>query len=148
MSRNGLKQNNQWISLSAENTVQIGRDIGRALTPNSVICLDGELGAGKTTLIKGIVQEVTGLPSDDVVSPTFVYLTPYRGLSGLTLYHFDLYRLKGIEDFLALGLEEYLAAGGVCCIEWSCRIDSFLPVGTKRIHLTHLGLEKRSISYA
>jgi tRNA threonylcarbamoyladenosine biosynthesis protein TsaE len=119
---------------SPEETHLFGKKIASSLEPNTVIALSGDLGAGKTTLIKGIVEGLSGNPLQ-VQSPTFVYLHIYS--AKFSIYHFDVYRLKNSEQFLALGFEEYFSAGGICLIEWSEKITSILPPNTSFIHLSH-----------
>lgn len=136
---------------SAEETSQFGRKFARSLGPGAILCFFGDLAAGKTTLIKGIVEELTGLSSDQVSSPTFTYLHIYPG-PAIHVYHFDLYRLRDEEEFLAMGFEEILRAQGdakgVCCLEWSERITALLPPDVIRITLSHLGENRRSIEVA
>jgi tRNA threonylcarbamoyladenosine biosynthesis protein TsaE len=90
------------------------------------LCFFGDLGSGKTTFIKGLVEEASGVSSHEVNSPTFSYLNIYSGPRG-TVYHFDLYRLRDVDEFLSMGFDEYMDAGGICCIEWSERIAQLLP---------------------
>lgn len=133
----------QHTTHSTEETLALGKTFAKQLRPNSIVCFFGDLGAGKTTLIKGIVSELTGCDPEDVLSPTFVYLNIYEGQT--SVYHFDLYRLKEAKEFVALGFEEYLCAGGVCCIEWSERIATLLPEGCFRIEMHHVAEEVRTI---
>lgn len=133
------------ITESAEETMALGHSWAHDLNPGDVLCLFGDLGAGKTTLIKGIVAALTSTAADHVCSPTFAYLNIYTG--AVSVFHFDLYRLEDTEAFLSLGFEEYLLGDGVCCIEWSERIETILPPHTRRITLEHAGEEKRSIIY-
>lgn len=133
------------ISSSAEETMAFGHELGKGLHPGAVVCLFGDLGAGKTTLIKGVVSALTPTPPQQVRSPTFAYLNIYAG--SCLVYHFDLYRLEDEEAFLSLGFEEYLLGEGVCCIEWSERIAALLPPHTYRVTLSHAGEEKRKIIY-
>lgn len=128
---------------SAEATQAFGQTLARHLKPGTILCFFGDLAAGKTTLIKGIVQELTGIPKDQVSSPTFTYLHIYPG--DINVYHFDLYRLKDEDEFLSMGFEEMLRANGVCCIEWSERIAALLPPDVLRITLTHAGEDRRTI---
>jgi tRNA threonylcarbamoyladenosine biosynthesis protein TsaE len=130
---------------SAEETVAFGQAFAAYLKPGNVVCFFGELGTGKTTLIKGIVQALTDTDPKSICSPTFAYLNIYQGEK--TVFHFDLYRLDDVEDFLSLGFEEYLLADGICCIEWSERIEPILPDHAIRIHLVYSGQDKRKISY-
>ena len=100
---------------SAEETQRLGQQIGRCVTAGMVIGLCGDLGAGKTCLVKGIATGL-GIAAEEVVSPTFTLVTEhYRGR--IPLYHLDLYRLEGVA-FEELGFEEYLFGRGVAVIEW------------------------------
>lgn len=130
---------------SVEETVALGQKIGSMLKPGDLLCLFGDLGAGKTTLIKGIVHALTGVDPGEVCSPTFSYLNIYEGRC--PVYHFDLYRLQGVDDFLGMGFEEYFFGPGVCCIEWSERIAALLPPHAIQVTLTVVGEERREVSY-
>ena len=129
---------------SEEETIAFGCSLAHDLQPGDVVCLFGDLGAGKTTLIKGIVGFLTATHPDNVCSPTYSYLNIYPGV--VSVFHFDLYRLEDAEAFLSLGFEEYLLGQGVCCIEWSERIETILPPHTRRITMEHIGEEKRNIT--
>ncbi len=129
---------------SATKTFDLGVKLGKQLRPNSVLAFYGDLAAGKTTLIKGIASALGGIQSEDVSSPTFTYLNIYQSDSYL-LYHFDLYRLKEPAQFLQMGFDEYLTAGGICCIEWSERIKAYLPNERIDILMEHQN-DSRSIT--
>lgn len=133
-----------YTTQSAEETIDLGRKIGSSLADGSaVICLFGTLAAGKTTLIRGIVDAALAQPSA-VHSPTFTFLNIYtNGIQ--SLYHFDLYRLGSEEDFLSLGFEEYLEKPGICCIEWAEKIPHLIPPEAIEIHLSHTGQGERTI---
>lgn len=134
---------------SAEATIAFGKKLAREVavkTNGVIICLFGELGAGKTTLIKGIVSELSPTDPAEVCSPTFSYLNIYEG-AAQPVYHFDLYRLSCVDEFLSLGLEEYLFSSGVCCLEWSERIAPILPQMVYKVFLSHAGEDKRKIYY-
>lgn len=133
-----------YLSHSPEETLQLGFEFGQTLKANDVVCLIGELGAGKTTFIKGLVAGAAHYPSEKVQSPTFVYLNIYKGEK--VIYHFDLYRLKDTEAFLSMGFEDYLMEGGICCVEWSERISSLLPSTCLFVTLRHVAEDKRQIS--
>lgn len=140
----------EWLTETSEETIQVGIQIGKSLKPGNVLCFFGDLGSGKTTLIKGIIHGVTGLSPDEVTSPTFVYMTPYRSLYApeeLVVFHFDLYRLKNSDEFLFMGFEEYLHSEGICCIEWSERIASVIPKHADSLHMVHVEQQKRRICY-
>ncbi|EGY80117.1 tRNA (adenosine(37)-N6)-threonylcarbamoyltransferase complex ATPase subunit type 1 TsaE [Peptoniphilus indolicus] len=102
---------------------KFGENLGSLLQAGDVICLNGELGAGKTTLTKSIAK---GMGIEDyVTSPTFSIINEYYGK--LNLYHFDTYRLENVEEVSYLGFDEYFYGDGVCVIEWADRIAAFLP---------------------
>ncbi len=132
------------ILASVEETIAFGKTLAGELSCGTVLCFTGDLGTGKTTLIKGIVEGLTGVEASSVTSPTFTYLQIYGKKP--SVYHFDLYRLESEEDFLALGFEEFLFGDGICCIEWSERIARLLPESVKRIHLEHINESERMIS--
>ena len=133
-------------TLSAEETIAYGKQFALEVEPGAVVCLFGELGAGKTTFMKGFVSALSDTEPEEVCSPTFSYLNIYEG-TALTIYHFDLYRLSSVDEFLSMGFEEYLFGDGVCCLEWSERITPILPAHTLRINLSHSGEGKRKIQY-
>lgn len=129
-------------SNSAENTIKIGEIIGLSLKKGDIIAYKGTLAAGKTTLTKGIAK---ALQVDEVItSPTFTLISEYYGK--LPLYHFDVYRLDSVEDFLNLGSEEMMYGDGVCAIEWSEKIESALPKDAIIINLEILTPETRKIT--
>lgn len=130
------------ISHSEDETLSIGEAFGRTLSPNSIVCFFGDLGAGKTTFIKGVAAG-RGYPIDLVNSPTFVYLNIYKAMT--PIYHFDLYRLHDADEFLSMGFDELLFGEGICCIEWSERISPILPAHTIRVEMTHQNEEIRRI---
>ncbi len=121
------------ISKSVNDTLRIGKIIAKNLHKADIICLFGELGSGKTILTKGIASGL-GIERSQVISPSFVLLRQYS-LAKIPLYHFDLYRLKGIEDILALGYEEYFYDDGVSVVEWADRLKCLLPKEYLRIKL-------------
>lgn len=120
---------------TAEETMDFAKEFGRSLIANSVVCFFGDLGSGKTTFIKGLVEGASQYPGEEVNSPTFTYLNIYSG-PYVTVYHFDLYRLRDVDEFLSMGFDEYLTAGGICCIEWSERIMQILPSTYIRVLMT------------
>jgi len=129
--------------ISAEETMHLGYQMGQHLPDGSVVCLFGNLGAGKTTFIKGLAAGAAGLNPQQIHSPTFVYLNIYNG--SRSVYHFDLYRLRDADEFLSLGFDEMLFAQGVCCIEWSERIKELLPPHCIQVTLEHVNENIRSI---
>lgn len=139
-----MRNPKSFYSHSAEETKQQGLALGKSLSPNSVIALFGELGAGKTTFIKGLVEGAAAIDPKHVNSPTFTYLHLYTGTH--TVYHFDLYRLKTSDDFFALGFDEYFSAGGICCLEWPERLGDKLPEQTITVTISYEGENKRHIA--
>lgn len=114
-----------------EDTKRFGEKLGALLKPGDIICLMGDLGAGKTTLTKSIGK---GLGVEDyITSPTFTLINEYKGR--LNLYHFDVYRLEGVSDLDDLGFEEYFYSNGVSIIEWGDKIASILPENTISIKI-------------
>jgi len=127
---------------SVGETLEFGGRLARELQPGDVIALSGELGAGKTALVKGIAHGL-GITAD-VTSPTFTLIHEYGG-GRLPLFHVDLYRLDSTPQALAIGIEDYLNGPGVTVIEWAERIPSLLPPHTTRIRIESLGENTRRI---
>ena len=111
---------------TAEETIELGRKIGRLLTKGDVIAVQGTLAAGKTTITKGIAESL-GV-TDTITSPTFCLISEYSGK--MPLYHMDVYRLDGGEDFINLGTDDMIYGDGVSIIEWSEKIMDELPKKT------------------
>jgi tRNA threonylcarbamoyladenosine biosynthesis protein TsaE len=115
-----------------EETRTLGRELSLTLGENSVIGLSGDLGAGKTELVKGIAE---GLGSTDpVTSPTFALVHEYRG-GRLPLFHMDFYRLQDEKELDEIGFEDYLRRQGVCAIEWVDRFAARIPREAIRIEI-------------
>ena len=112
---------------SEEETIALGMKVGSLLKAGDVVAMRGSLAAGKTTFTKGIAKAL-GV-EDTVTSPTFCLISEYEGKK-FPLYHIDVYRLEGAEDFLNLGVEDMLYGTGVCVIEWSEKVQSCLPKKT------------------
>ncbi|MEC9345024.1 MAG: tRNA (adenosine(37)-N6)-threonylcarbamoyltransferase complex ATPase subunit type 1 TsaE [Pseudomonadota bacterium] len=123
-------------------TVRLGHRLASGLAAGDMILLEGDLGSGKTTLARAIIQARAGM-AIDVPSPTFNLVIPYD-LPGLTIAHFDLYRLSGPDDTLEIGLEDAMAAG-VCLVEWPDRLDPAHAVGALAIRLERDGAGRRAI---
>ncbi|MDO4793680.1 MAG: tRNA (adenosine(37)-N6)-threonylcarbamoyltransferase complex ATPase subunit type 1 TsaE [Filifactor alocis] len=125
-----------------EETLDLGRMIGRSVEEGLLICLNGDLGAGKTCLTKGIAQ---GLEiEEDVTSPTFILVEEYEGR--IPLYHFDVYRIEEPEELYFIGFEEYLAKEAVVIIEWSSRIEEILPIERLDINISRTVEDERKIT--
>lgn len=130
-----------FLSHSPEQTARFGARFGERLTPGDVMCVSGELGAGKTTLITGIGRGWGAL--DQVTSPTFVLVNEYRRADGQRLWHLDCYRLNSGAEALAFGFDDLLAAEGVMLIEWPERILEVLPPERLNLHLRWVDDMKR-----
>lgn len=114
-------------STSAEMTFEFGKKIGSLVKPGDIICLDGNLGVGKTVFTQGVAA---GLGIDEpVCSPTFTLIQEYHE-GRIPLYHFDVYRIDGPWDMDDLGYEEYFFGDGVCLVEWGNLIKELMPDNT------------------
>ncbi len=133
------------ISKSAKATLRVGKVIARNLQRGDIVCLFGELGSGKTVLTKGIARGL-GIKRNRIVSPSFVLMRQHKGK--LALYHFDLYRLKRLDDICAIGYEEFLYGDGIAVIEWADRLGDLTPKEFLRIELSVLGPAKRQIKFS
>ncbi len=116
-------------SYSPEDTEKIAYEIGQALKSGDVICLDGDLGAGKTAFAKGLAKGL-GVVAH-VTSPTFTIVNEYEGR--YRVYHFDVYRIEDPEEMYEVGFEEYLDSEGICIIEWADNIKEILPSAYKQV---------------
>ncbi len=137
-------------------TLKLGRAIGRLARPGDVIALYGELGAGKTHLVKGIAAGAGYREGRNVTSPSFTLVNEYRGRpsrasgpKGLTIYHVDAYRLKNsAPDFAShdLGWDELFHGDGLCVVEWAERVADLLPAERLDIVMEHESPDKRTIT--
>ncbi len=146
--RVGAPMAGERVSASPEETMALGRDIGAALTGGEVIALEGPLGAGKTTMIKGIASALGVKDTGDVRSPTFVLQRTYPGVTSsgknITIYHIDAYRLEAA-DLDEIGGREMFSDDGIVVVEWADRVVSGLPSERINIALEHTGPETRRI---
>jgi len=129
-------------SKSVKETIQLGRNFAEKLTIGDIVCLEGDLGAGKTHFVKGVASYF-GIDQEKVNSPTFTLINEYSG--GVPLYHFDCYRLNSIQEALEIGVEEYLYGAGVSIIEWPSKIQELIPEEAIQIEIKHKGNSERSI---
>ena len=120
--------------------IELGKRIGELAIPNMVITMEGDLGAGKTTMTKGIAL---GLDIKEIVnSPTFTIMKTYKGK--LDLFHLDVYRIN--DPYSDFELEEYFESNGLCVIEWASQIEPILPDELLQIEIRDLGDNKRSVT--
>lgn len=134
-------------SNSAEDTFAFGQKLGREAVPGEIICLDGDLGVGKTVFTQGFAA---GLGIDDYVnSPTFNIVKEYEG-GRLPLYHFDVYRIGEPSEMEEIGYEDYFYGQGVSIIEWPGQIEELLPKEARWVRIRKdltKGFDYRRIEY-
>ncbi len=111
----------------------------------SIVAFEGEMGAGKTTLIRALCAAL-GV-ADDVSSPTFALVNEYRDGAGRPVYHFDFYRIDSLDEALRIGAAEYFDSGYLCLIEWPSRIAELLPTDRLTVEISVTGPESRVISF-
>jgi len=132
----------KFISKSPEETIGFGEHLAQSLKEGDIVCFFGDLGTGKTTLIKGIAKGLE-IAQTKVNSPTFVLMNVYHGR--LPLFHFDLYRLNDMEDINSIGYDEFLYGNGVSVVEWADRLGALLPDEYLKIDLKHKRIDERTI---
>ena len=130
------------ISYSFEETIDLGRRFARHLKKGDIVCLEGELGTGKTVFAKGVASGF-GIDPNTVNSPTFVLMNHYP--ARLALYHFDLYRLAKPGDLASVNFDEYFYGNGVCLIEWPERLEGLLPKNHWLVELRHKNANERDL---
>jgi tRNA threonylcarbamoyladenosine biosynthesis protein TsaE len=132
------------FTLSEDETLELGRGLGRALKGGELLLLEGDLGYGKTVFARGIAVGM-GIPAEEVSSPSFTLVHEYTG-GRLPLFHLDLYRLDGPDEQIgALGIEEIVAAGGVVLVEWGEKLPPFLRRGAMTVRFHDVGEGSRRI---
>ncbi len=129
-------------SNSVEETIDYARKFAEQLHPGSVVCLVGELGAGKTHFMKGIASYY-GVKESDVSSPTFTLINEYKGTT--PIFHFDCYRLEDEQEAVEIGVEEYLYGEGISIVEWPNKMSGLLPEESIFIEIKHAGDSQRII---
>jgi len=129
---------------SAEETTALGRRLANYLKPGSVVLLRGDLGAGKTTLVKGIAEGFGAARAEEVTSPTFTLIHEYRG-ANVTLYHIDLYRIDTQRELDTLALDDLMTPTSILLIEWGEKFERFLRERDVEIAIESLGADDRRI---
>ena len=130
---------------SPEETIALGRELASLLTPPKVVVLTGDLGAGKTTLVKGIAQGFHAASEENVTSPTFTLIHEYRGPL-VTIYHIDLYRIDTPRELETLGLDDLMTDNSVLLIEWGEKFTRFQRERDVEIALERVSENKRRIA--
>lgn len=133
------------LSKGPGETFRYGLKLGRLLHAGDIVCLFGDLGSGKTTLVKGIASALS-LPERDITSASFTIIAAYKGMlqhGPVPFYHIDLYRIKDARDLDSIGIEEYIGGDGIAVIEWAERMGTMEDSITVRLNI--LDDEKREI---
>ncbi len=134
----------EFTTHSAEETAALGRRLVEHLRPPKMVLLRGELGAGKTTLIKGIAEGFGAAEQEDVTSPTFTLIHEYRG-PGVNVYHIDLYRVDTPRELMTLGIDDLFADDAVLLIEWGDKFERFRRERDVEISIERTGENSRRI---
>ena len=134
----------EFITHSAEETVEVGRSLAQRLRAPVLVLLSGELGSGKTTLTKGIISGLGAAGEEDVTSPTFTLVHVFHNHA--RIYHVDLYRVEGFHDLDTLGLEDAFADPAIIVIEWSERFSLSSDWPRVTVRLEHLEGDTRRIT--
>jgi tRNA threonylcarbamoyladenosine biosynthesis protein TsaE len=134
----------EFFSKSPEQTRRLGMHLGALLQPGDLICLQGDLGAGKTTFVQGVARGWGAL--DEVSSPTFVLVNAYRRADGGQLSHFDAYRVESLGEAEELDLDALLAAGALF-VEWPERVEPILPAERLWVFLEYESEEHRALRF-
>jgi tRNA threonylcarbamoyladenosine biosynthesis protein TsaE len=130
-------------SNSVEDTERVAADLAQTFRGGECVALYGDLGAGKTQFVRGLVRGLGGEPRS-VSSPTFVLLNVYD-TGRLTVYHLDAYRVGGADDFESIGFSELLEQGGVVVVEWAGRVEDLLPAGRIEVRIESTDEGRRRI---
>jgi len=139
----------EFTTMSGADTIEVGRKLVRLLEPPQLLLLRGDLGTGKTTLVKGIAQALNAAEPDEVTSPTFTLLHEYDGERDgkrVKLFHLDVYRLEGERQLETLGLDELLTPDALVLVEWGEKFKSIRKKSTGEIAITSAGGDVRKIT--
>ena len=139
------EQCKEFLTNSPEETIDLGRKIATLLTPPRMVLLRGELGAGKTTLVKGIAEQFGAASQEDVTSPTFTLIHEYRSRQA-SIYHIDLYRIDTQRELETLGIDDLLDSSSVVLIEWGEKFDRFLRERDIEISFERTSDQQRKIT--
>jgi tRNA threonylcarbamoyladenosine biosynthesis protein TsaE len=134
----------EFTTTSPEETIALGRELASLLAPPKLVVLTGDLGAGKTTLVKGIAQGFNAASEEDVTSPTFTLIHEYRGPAA-TVYHIDLYRIDTLRELDTLALDDLMSENSVLLIEWGEKFPRFQRERDVEIALERVSENQRRI---
>ena len=139
----------EFTTQSSADTIEVGRKLAQLLLPPQLLILRGDLGTGKTTLVKGIAQALEAAEPDEVTSPTFTLLHEYHGSRNgkpVKLFHLDVYRLEGERQLETLGLDELLTPDALVLVEWGEKFKSIRKRSTGEIVIAAAGGDARQIT--
>jgi tRNA threonylcarbamoyladenosine biosynthesis protein TsaE len=134
----------EFTTTSPEDTISLGRSLVEILRPPKLVLLRGDLGAGKTTLVKGIAEGFKAASEDDVTSPTFTLIHEYRGPE-VAVYHIDLYRIDTPRQLDTLGIDDLITENSILLIEWGDKFRRFERERDVEIALERVGENERRI---
>lgn len=134
-----------WHSDSEAQTLALAASLAKVLQPGDVLALHGDLGAGKTCLVRGLAT-ACGVAREAVTSPTFTLVHEYHGQGNLRLVHCDAYRLRHPDEFADLGWDELFAEDGVAVIEWADRVKAYLPADHLQVEIVATGPQSRTFT--
>lgn len=137
----------EFLTHSAEETTELGRRLAQELRPPRLVVLHGELGSGKTTLVKGIAEGFQAASQDDVTSPTFTLIHEYRAPE-VNVYHVDLYRVDTLRELETLGIDDLFDERSVVLIEWGEKFPRFLRECDVEVRIERVGENDRKIQLA
>ena len=137
----------EFTTKSPEDTIALGRELASMLTPPKLVVLRGDLGAGKTTLVKGIAEGFKAAREEEVTSPTFTLIHEYRGPS-VSVYHIDLYRIDTQRELETLGLDDLMSDNSVLLIEWGEKFERFQRERDVEIAIERVSENKRRMKIA
>jgi tRNA threonylcarbamoyladenosine biosynthesis protein TsaE len=141
----------EFLTSSADDTIHCGREIAKLLTPPKFLILRGDLGSGKTTLVKGIAEALDAADADEVTSPTFTLIHEYEGRregKPVSLYHLDLYRVEGERQLGTLGLDDLSTPDSIVLVEWGEKFASVVNRSNGEIAMVSTGGDTRKIRLA
>jgi tRNA threonylcarbamoyladenosine biosynthesis protein TsaE len=139
----------EFETANAEETIRAGHEIAKLLAPPKFLILRGELGSGKTTVVKGIAEELDAADADEVTSPTFTLIHEYEGSRDghpVQLYHLDLYRIEGERQLETLGIDELVTPDSILLVEWGEKFHSVVNRANGEIVITPTGGDSRKIT--
>ena len=139
----------EFTTRSGADTIEVGRKLAKLLKAPQLLILRGDLGTGKTTLVKGIAQALDAADADEVTSPTFTLIHEYEGTQQgkpVKLFHLDVYRLEGERQLESLGLDELLTPDALVLVEWGEKFKSIRKKATGEIAITSTGGDARKIT--